>query len=104
MSGEPSTFLVVASAVLICTIGADYAQAYLDPGVGSYALQLILAGLFASLFFVKRIWNGISVFFRAVPNPRPDSTDSAAGGDPDPSKSRAGSAPDSDNEEKSDSK
>ena len=29
---------------------------YLDPGTGSYALQLILAGVFGGLFALKQSW------------------------------------------------
>lgn len=29
------------------------AQAYLDPGTGSYVFQLLVAGLLGSLFFLK---------------------------------------------------
>ncbi|OGG13308.1 hypothetical protein A3D77_05535 [Candidatus Gottesmanbacteria bacterium RIFCSPHIGHO2_02_FULL_39_11] len=30
-----------------------HAHAYLDPGTGSYIFQIILAGLFGSIFFLK---------------------------------------------------
>lgn len=30
--------------------------AYLDPGTGSYALQLLLAGLFGGMFALKQSW------------------------------------------------
>ena len=30
---------------------------YLDPGTGSYALQLILAGVFGGMFAVKQSWH-----------------------------------------------
>ena len=29
---------------------------YLDPGTGSYALQLLLAGLFGGMFALKQSW------------------------------------------------
>jgi hypothetical protein len=32
------------------------AQAYLDPGSGSYALQVAIAGLFGFLFSAKMFW------------------------------------------------
>ncbi len=35
---------------------ASRAQAYLDPGIGSYACQLMLAGILAGLFVVKLNW------------------------------------------------
>ena len=39
-------------------------EAYLDPGSGSYLLQLLLAGLLGSLFVVKSSWGKIKGFFR----------------------------------------
>jgi hypothetical protein len=30
--------------------------AYLDPGMGSYALQLLLAGLFGGMFALRQSW------------------------------------------------
>ena len=41
-------------------------NAYLDLGTGSYMLQVILATLLASLFFVKRFWLRIISFFRTI--------------------------------------
>jgi hypothetical protein len=40
--------------------------AYLDPGSGSYLLQLLIAGLLGSLFVVKASWGKIKTFFRRV--------------------------------------
>jgi hypothetical protein len=39
------------------------AHAYLDPGTGSYILQLVIAGLLGSLFLVKSMWSQIEAFF-----------------------------------------
>jgi hypothetical protein len=38
-------------------------RAYLDPGSGSYLLQLLIAGLFGALFVVKLSWGKIKAFF-----------------------------------------
>ncbi len=35
--------------------------AYLDPGTGSYAVQLLLAGLFGGLFALKQSWADLKV-------------------------------------------
>jgi hypothetical protein len=40
------------------------AHAYLDPGSGSYLLQLLLAALFGALFAIKIFWKKIVDFFR----------------------------------------
>ena len=37
--------------------------AYLDPGSGSYIMQLILAGLVAGSFAIKTFWRSVKNFF-----------------------------------------
>lgn len=39
------------------------AHAYLDPGSGSYLLQIVIAGLVGGLFTVKTFWLQIKTFF-----------------------------------------
>lgn len=46
--------LGVATAVLV--ISAAPAQAYIDPGTGSYILQVVAATVLAALFVVKTTW------------------------------------------------
>jgi hypothetical protein len=42
--------------------------AYLDPGSGSFILQIVLATLLASLLFMKNFWRKIvSIFKRSSP-------------------------------------
>ena len=48
--------------VLIGTLNKDLA--YLDPGSGSFILQILLATLLASLFFMKTFWRKIFGFFK----------------------------------------
>ena len=38
--------------------------AYLDPGSGSFILQLVLATLLGSIFLIKTYWRKITGFFR----------------------------------------
>ncbi len=38
--------------------------AYLDPGSGSYLLQVLVAGLLGASFAAKRFWGDIKGFFR----------------------------------------
>lgn len=49
-------------AVLFLILPKD-AYAYLDPGAGSYILQLIAATLFVGLFAIKNFWKQIKHFF-----------------------------------------
>ena len=46
------------------------AYAYIDPGSGSYFLQLLIAGLLGALYSIKIFWNRIRSFLtkRGVPS------------------------------------
>lgn len=37
--------------------------AYIDPGSGSYLVQLIIAGILGTVFYFKAIWSAIKSFF-----------------------------------------
>jgi hypothetical protein len=39
-------------------------RAYLDPGSGSFILQLLIAALLGGLFIIKAYWQKIVRFFR----------------------------------------
>jgi hypothetical protein len=41
-------------------------MAYLDPGSGSYLLQLLLAALFGGLFVLRASWTRVSGFIRKM--------------------------------------
>jgi hypothetical protein len=58
------TIAVVVS--LVCLAFPRPAYAYLDPGTGSYILQLILAGLLGAAFAVKLFWKNIKTFFKTL--------------------------------------
>ncbi|MBA4419962.1 MAG: hypothetical protein C0391_02330 [Anaerolinea sp.] len=40
--------------------------AYLDPGSGSYLIQILIAALLGSAFVVKSFWNQIKNFFTGL--------------------------------------
>ena len=48
--------------VLIGSLNKDLA--YLDPGSGSFILQILLATLLASLLFMKTFWRKVVGFFK----------------------------------------
>jgi hypothetical protein len=54
-------------------------MAYLDPGSGSYLLQLLLAALFGGLFALRMSWGRVKSFFRKVLRKEDDTTDESAG-------------------------
>jgi len=51
---------------LLVLIFADVAQAYLDPGTGSYILQMVLAGLVGGLVAVKIFWRSIKLWLSGL--------------------------------------
>jgi hypothetical protein len=50
-------------AVLASLLLVREAYAYLDPGTGSYILQILIASLFGALFILKVFWGRIVGFF-----------------------------------------
>jgi len=58
-------FLTLVSTVLLLAFSRE-AHAYIDPGTGSYLLQLLIAGLVGSAFAVKVFWRSITAFFARI--------------------------------------
>ncbi len=56
---------ILVQIISVCLFTAD-AFAYLDPGTGSYVLQMVLAGIAAALFAVKLFWVRIKAFFYSI--------------------------------------
>lgn len=54
-----SAFLVVAAAVGASLVPAEPAHAYVDPGTGSFVLQILLALFFGVAFTLRRAWRGL---------------------------------------------
>ena len=50
-------------AVLASLLLVREEHAYLDPGAGSYILQILIASLFGALFVLKVFWGRIVGFF-----------------------------------------
>ena len=40
------------------------AHAYIDPGTGSYFLQVLVAGILGASFAVEHFWKNLTAFFR----------------------------------------
>jgi len=58
--------LVILLIILLLTVSTKPAHAYLDPGSGSYIIQLIIAGGVGALFTVKTFWSQIKNFFTSL--------------------------------------
>jgi len=57
---------VLLLVTLFSLVFTQHAYAYLDPGTGSYFLQLLIAGLLGALFFIKSFWKGVARTFKNV--------------------------------------
>ncbi|MCK5233185.1 MAG: hypothetical protein KAJ91_00040 [Candidatus Aenigmarchaeota archaeon] len=51
----------VAFLVGCCIVFPKTAHAYLDPGIGSYIFQLLLASLFGAFLVAKTYWSKLKV-------------------------------------------
>ena len=67
--------------VLIGTLNKDLA--YLDPGSGSFILQILLATLLASLFFFKSFWRKVFGYFKKSSPEDPSETPDVDEEDPE---------------------
>ncbi len=56
----------IATIANLLSAPAKSGHAYLDPGSGSFILQLLLAALVGSLFILKSYWKKITDFFRKL--------------------------------------
>ena len=48
---------------MVVVVWYDRAAAYIDPSIGSYLFQLLLAGLLGAIFALKVFWGNIKRFF-----------------------------------------
>jgi hypothetical protein len=64
------TLPAIAVAVLISPILLQLAYGYLDPGTGSYILQLLLGGLLGGLFAIGLFWKKVIAFIKRMFSPR----------------------------------
>jgi len=69
--------------LMLLVVFPSKAYAYLDPGSGSYILQLILAGLLAASFTLKTFWKRVWIRIRALLANKKD-TDEKPGSDTKP--------------------
>lgn len=76
----PSAWAIVIAAWLTCP---DISWAYLDPGAGSFAFQMLIAAGMATLFAIKMYWTRIKDFFRRRTGATADRVNTPAS-DPNP--------------------
>jgi hypothetical protein len=66
MMSKSRTTSIFPFFLMIFIISGRPALAYIDPGTGSYMLQMAIAFFIGALFTVKIFWKKIIVFFRAT--------------------------------------
>lgn len=54
--------LTLLTSIFVVAFSGE-ALAYVDPGTGSYVLQIVIAGLVAGVFAIKTFWLQIVAFF-----------------------------------------
>jgi hypothetical protein len=60
-------FIVLVLLVLLfSSIFAQKAEAYLDPGTGSYIFQILIASVVGGLFVIKTFWAKITAFIKSL--------------------------------------
>lgn len=68
MASFEKTIVLFLAPVLLATD----AHAYLDPGTGSFILQLLIGGALGGLYILKRFWRQISAFVSRFRSKAPD--------------------------------
>jgi hypothetical protein len=57
-----SRLLIIVVCVVSLGLVPVSAHAYLDPGTGSYILQIVIGSLLAAAFTIKAFWHRIKAF------------------------------------------
>lgn len=72
----PNLFSIALCTCGLLLLAAREAAAYIDPGTGSYLLQIALAALLGGLFAVKMFWRNVKAFLQNLrPGRRKQSED-----------------------------
>lgn len=72
MKNTPTTLRILALAALLQIALTAQASAYIDPGSGSFFVQMLLAGILGAGMAIKAYWHRIKAFFggsKAAPPP-----------------------------------
>lgn len=58
--------MLVGGSVLLQLGCVAEAQAYIDPGAGSYLFQILIGGVMAAGFMFRQFRNKVTIFFRSL--------------------------------------
>ena len=59
-------FDIVFILTILYLVAIKNTYAYIDPGSGSYLLQIVAAGLLSSIFIIKKFWRNIKEFVSSL--------------------------------------
>jgi len=62
-SNQACLFILIIALLILCP--AD-SFAYIDPGAGSYIIQVIIAGIVAGSFAIKIFWRELKAFLQSL--------------------------------------
>ena len=57
---------LLLAAILLLIFTPNMARAYIDPGTGSYILQIAAAAVLAGIFVIKAFWKNIKKGFSCL--------------------------------------
>jgi len=63
LTRQKGSILYVA---LVLLFFANTAQAYVDPGTGSFLFQLVIAGILGGLFYIKTIFRAVKKYLLKI--------------------------------------
>ncbi len=91
MTAYPSALIRSPRAfvVVLALLFSPHAHAYLDPGTGSYIVQLAAAGLLASMFTLRMYWTKVKDWFRSLGKAKAEAPETKQA-PPGPGESQAG--------------
>ena len=52
--------------IILTLITIKDVYAYIDPGSGSYFLQILAAGIFSAIFVIKKFWKKITLWILMI--------------------------------------
>ena len=71
MSRRNRPFLpLLVLLLLVSPVTLQLAYGYLDPGTGSYIIQLLVGGLLGGLFAIGLFWKRVIAFVKRIFKPR----------------------------------
>lgn len=59
-------FTIIIAILTVLFILPDSVQAYLDPGTGSYLVQIVVGAFLGGLYLVKHFWRSIVTFVKNI--------------------------------------